>query len=95
MPKRKQKTKKQPQTPTLEPDSLYFLKLVMYLLLGSFWIRVVDNSGNGLDFSIPVGFIIGLVFASHDHFQIDRKIEYAILLITVAVSYYLPIGFLV
>ncbi|HEX9594782.1 MAG TPA: hypothetical protein VF996_01475 [Candidatus Saccharimonadales bacterium] len=72
-----------------EKDSVYFLKLVLFFLLGSFWLRIAvgDNDYVGL----PVGLAIGLVFASHDHFQIDRKIEYAVLLIATALSAYIPI----
>jgi ABC-type dipeptide/oligopeptide/nickel transport system permease component len=42
---------------------------------------------------IPVGLLIGLVFATHDHFKIDRKIEIVVLLIASVLSYLLPIGF--
>lgn len=73
-----------------ELDTVYLLKLVMYLVLASQWLRVVSVSGNVIP--IPIGFMIGLWFASHEHFQIDRKVEYAILIIVMFVSYWLPIG---
>jgi hypothetical protein len=79
------KTKKTPK----QIDSTYFLKLVLYLILGSLWLRI----DNGLHvIPIPVGLIIGLVFASHEHFQMDRKIEYAVLLMAMFVGLWLPIG---
>lgn len=73
----------------VEKDSVYFLKLVMYFLLGSFWLRIQVDSGAVV--GLPVGLVLGLVFASHDHFAIDRKIEYAVLLIATALSAYIPI----
>lgn len=72
-----------------EKDSVYFLKLLMYFLLGSFWLRITVASGAVV--GLPIGLVIGLIFASHDHFAIDRKIEYAVLLIATALSAYIPI----
>lgn len=71
-------------------DSGYFLKLVLYLILGSMWIKVSD--GQAWQFPIPAGLIVGLIFASHDHFRIDRKIEYAVLLVATLVGFWAPIG---
>jgi hypothetical protein len=81
----KAKTKKKKQ----EIDSTYFLKLVLYLIVGSFWIRIFHNDTT---IPLPVGLIIGLVFAAHEHFRIDRKIEYAVLLVAMFVGLWLPIG---
>ena len=64
-----------PRKKRKEADSVYFLKILLYFLLGTIWIKV---NGQAL---IPVGLIIGILFASHDHFRIDRKIEYALLLL--------------
>ena len=83
------KTKKK-LVSTKEPDGVYFLKLVLYLIIGSQWLRI--TRGN-LQFPIPVGLIIGLLFTRAERFQIDRKIEYAILLIATFVGFWLPIGF--
>ncbi len=73
-----------------ESDSAYLLKLLLYLLLGSLWLKVTPASSTQIP--IPVGFIIGLIFATHEHFQIDRKIEYAVLLIAAAAGFLLPFG---
>jgi hypothetical protein len=81
--------KKKQQKQAVEPDSVYFLKLVLYFLLGCLWVQVGGEGG----FALPVGFVIGIVFASHDHFQIDRKIEIAVLLIATILSFIAPIGF--
>jgi hypothetical protein len=61
---------------TTEYDSVYFLKILVYLILGSVW---ATNSGGGR--ILPLGIIVGAVIAQHDKLQIDRKIEYAMLLI--------------
>ena len=72
-----------------QDDNIYFLKLVLYLILGSIWIRITSGS---ITIPIPVGLIAGLFFARTEKFAIDRKIEYAILLIATFVSFWLPIG---
>jgi hypothetical protein len=77
-----------------EKDSVYFFKIVLYIVLGSFWlkflhpIQIGDIQLNGF----PLGLIIGLLFASHDHFQVDRKIEYAILIVITVITYFVPAG---
>lgn len=73
-----------------ESDGAYFLKIVLYMIVGSAWIRVTLDSG--AVYPIPFGAVIALIFASHDHFQIDRKIEYAIILVSMFISFWLPIG---
>lgn len=73
-----------------EPDSVYVLKILLFFLLGSMW--VAFDQETGLVKAVPFGFIIGLLFAHHDHFQVDRKIEYAILLASAVLSYVAPIG---
>lgn len=79
--------------PKTETDSAYFLKLVVFLILGSQWIYV--QNGESWQLPIPVGLIIGLVFATHEHFQIDRKIEYVVLLFATFISFWLPIGLVI
>jgi hypothetical protein len=74
-----------------ESDSVYILKLILYIFLGALWLRVkVSGSDRGVP--IPIGFLVGLLFASHDHFQIDRKIEYALLISAMLISFFLPFG---
>ena len=71
-------------------DSTFFLKIVLYLLIGSLWLEI-----NVVGWALPIGLAIGLIFASHDHFQIDRKLEYVVLLIATVVSFAAPIGVIV
>ena len=86
----KTKQKRSPRK-SQELDSVYLLKLVMYLIVGAQWIRFTNSAGT-TQLPIPVGLIIGLLFASHDHFRIDRKIEFAILLIAMFVGFWSQIG---
>jgi ABC-type dipeptide/oligopeptide/nickel transport system permease component len=81
---------KQNKSQNKESDSQYVLKLIMYLIVGSFWLKV--TTAGGLQIPLPIGFILGLFFASHERFRIDRKIEYAVLLVAMLVGFWLPIG---
>ena len=79
----------------LETDRMYFLKLVLVFLLGTFWLKFhAPIEWNGVTFAgFPLGFVLGLFLVSkYEHFQSDRKIWYAILLIVTIVSYFLPAG---
>lgn len=71
-------------------DGVYLLKLALYVILGSMWVKLSD--GAGLSLPIPAGFVIGLLFSSHEHFRIDRKIEYAVLMVAMLVGYFAPYG---
>ncbi len=86
----KTKTKQQ----GTEPDSTYFLKLVLYVVLGSFWLKFSQPIpiGDFLVHGFPLGLVIGLMFAAHDHFQVDRKIEYALLVLMTIITFFLPAG---
>ena len=95
MPKTKSSSKAkaaraaQPAT-TQEVDGVFFLKLVLYMILGSMWIKISHH--DTLSLPIPFGLFVGLFFTSHEHFQIDRKIEYAVLLVAMLVGYFAPFG---
>jgi hypothetical protein len=73
-----------------EFDTVYILKIVLYLIIGSQWLRLTLASGT--EIPIPLGALVGLVFASHEHFKIDRKIEYAVLLVSMFIGFWLPLG---
>ena len=62
--------------PAKESDNSYFLKILIYAMLGLVWIKI-----NGYPV-IPLGLLFGLLISSHDHFAIDRKVEYGILILT-------------
>lgn len=80
-----------------ETDSTFFLKLVVFILLGTFWIKFKDPvSWMGLSLTaIPVGTFIGLILVSKfEKYQADRKIWYAILLVVTIICYFEPAGVL-
>lgn len=96
MPQQKKKTyrKKSKQT---ETDSAFFLKLVVYVVLGSFWLKFATplSIGSLVFNGLPVGLLLGVLLASHDQFQVDRKIEYAVLIVVTILSYFAPSGILI
>ena len=73
-----------------ELDSVYLFKLVLYLIIGAQWLRV--GHGNN-QVPVPIGLVVGVLFAMHEHFRIDRKIEYAVLLIATLVGFWSQAGF--
>lgn len=89
MAKKSLKSKAKKQNEPVEKDSVYFLKLVLFFILGSLWVQFGDSNG----LAIPVGLIFGVLLANHDHFAVDKKIEYAVLLVATILSYAVPVGF--
>jgi hypothetical protein len=77
-----------------ELDGMYLLKLTMYVVIGTLWLRFTNPSGT-VQIPIPIGLILGLIFAAHDYFRVDRKIEYAVLLIAMLVGFWAQAGLLV
>lgn len=88
MAKHKQKPKKQENQ---ELDGVYILKLAFYVILGSLWLKINKN-GASFSVPIPVGLIIGLLFSTHEHFRVDRKIEYAVLVVAALFGFVAPYG---
>jgi len=85
------KTKKEQQT---ELDGVFVFKLVLYVLLGSLWLKV-HSDGMSTGVPIPIGLVVGLIFTSHEHFRIDRKIEYATLVLAALIGLIAPYGLFV
>ncbi len=90
MAKAKTKKSRKNNIQANQSDSTYFLKIVMYMIFASMWLRIQTNSG--LEIPLPIGGLIAVIYALHDHFQIDRKIELAITLVAMFISFWLPIG---
>jgi hypothetical protein len=63
-----------------EADSTYFLKVLIYFVLGTIWVKY-----NGY-LVFPAGAVLGAIIAQKDHFAIDRKIEYVVLLVAAVVG---------
>lgn len=81
-----------------ERDSTYFLKLVVCIILGACWIKFMAPlqigpfALNGL----PIGLLVGLIVVSQfEKFQFNRKIWYAILVLAMITSYFLPAGIVI
>ena len=87
----KNKSGRKNKAVTHELDSTYLLKLVLYLIIGAQWIRF-ENAAGTTQIPIPIGLFVGFTFALHDHFQIDRKIEYAMLLAAMFVGFWSQVG---
>lgn len=85
------------QTINTESDGEYFLKLVLYVVLGSLWIKFHAPLSIGplVLSGLPFGLFLGMIFASRDHFQVDRKIAYAILIVMAVITYFLPAGIVI
>ena len=81
-----------------ESDSTYFLKLVLYLVLGTLWLKFQHPLSLGpLQFNgIPVGMLFGLLIVSRfEKYQTDRKIWYLVLVLVTIISYFLPAGIVI
>lgn len=81
-----------------ESDGEYLLKLIVCVLLGSFWIKFSEPiSWLGMRlFAIPVGLMLGLLIVSQfEKFQSDRKIWYAVIIIVGVISYFVPAGIVI
>lgn len=81
-----------------ESDGEYLLKLIVCVLLGSFWIKFSEPvSWLGMSFfAIPVGLVLGIILVSQfEKFQSDRKIWYAVLIIVGVISYFVPAGIVI
>ena len=83
------KSKAQARTVPQTTDNIYILKLVLYLIIGSQWLRITKGT---VTVPIPIGLAIGVLFARMDRFAIDRKIEYAVLLVSMFIGFWLPLG---
>lgn len=63
-----------------ESDDSYFLKLLVFFVLGTVWFKF-----NGY-IVFPAGLILGVILIHRDHLVIDRKVEYAMLLVAAIIG---------
>lgn len=81
-----------------ETDSEFFLKLILCVLLGTFWLKFGQPymlSSMRIT-AIPVGLLLGLIIVNRfEHFQSDRKIWYSILVVIGIISYFVPAGIVI
>jgi len=80
-----------------ETDSTYFLKLVIVVLLGMFWLRFGGDqtvTWFGVHITgIPIGTLAGLLLIHQfEKHQSDRKIWYVVLILVSIICYFYPTG---
>lgn len=63
-----------------ESDDWYFLKILCYFVLSTIWLKY-----NGY-VVFPLGAVVSAVIINKDHFSVDRKIEYAVILIAAVIG---------
>lgn len=81
-----------------EPDSTYFLKLVIVVILGTLWIKLTHPvSWMGIPFGgIPLGLLVGLAgIKLFEKNPFDRKIWFAVLIVIAIISYFVPAGIVI
>lgn len=81
-----------------ESDGTYFLKLVVFALLGTLWLKFRDPmTWVGVPLTaLPLGFIVGLLLVvKFEKHQSDRKIWYATLLVVTIICYFVPAGIVI
>lgn len=81
-----------------ESDGTYFLKLVVFALLGTLWLKFGQSvSWLGIPLhGIPLGMFVGLVLIwKFEPHQSDRKIWYATLLLVTLICYFVPAGIVI
>lgn len=81
-----------------ETDGMYFLKLVVFLLLATLWLKFespVEWLGVPIN-ALPLGIVLGLVLVHLvEKYQFNRKIWYAVLLTVGIISYFVPAGIII
>ncbi len=81
-----------------ETDGQYLLKLVIVVILGSFWIKFggTGTPGGFWLLGLPIGAMVGLLLIHKlEKSQYNRKIWYAILIVVTIVSSILPSGIMI
>lgn len=73
--------------------SYVFLKIALFFVLGIIWLRFGMKIGP-IEV-LPIGLVVGLVFAIFERFRIGRRIEILVLIIAALVSYFTPIGIII
>lgn len=81
-----------------ETDSTYFLKLVIFVLLGTLWLKFSEPiTWFSIPLNaIPIGLLVGLLLVhKFEKYQSDRKIWYAILVVVGIICYFVPAGIVI
>lgn len=70
-------------------DGVFALKLALFVVLGSIWAKVTIGDSQ---LPIPIGLIVGMALTAHERLKIDRKIDYAVLLVAALIGFWAPFG---
>jgi hypothetical protein len=63
-------------------DAFFLIKAALYLLLGTVWIAFGGHRW------VPIGVIVGFAFSQIEILRLDRKIEYALLVVGALLGLY-------
>lgn len=91
-------TARSPRQLIAETDGTYFLKLVVFVLLGTLWLKFDEPLiwGSFVVTALPLGLFIGLpLIRQFEKMQSDRKIWYAVLLVVTIICYFAPAGIVI
>ena len=81
-----------------ESDGVYFLKLVIYFVLATFWLKFNEPFEVGAFHltALPVGLLVGIIAVRYlEKHQTDRKIWYAVLIVIGLISYFEAAGIVI
>lgn len=81
-----------------EGDGVYFLKLVVVVILGTLWLKFTTPlNWNGLPLAaFPLGALIAITaIKMFERDQYNRKIWFAVLLVVMIISYFVPAGIVI
>lgn len=87
-----------PRQLAVETDGTYFLKLVVFVLLGTLWLKFEEPLlwGSFALTALPLGLFVGLpLIRQFEKLQSDRKIWYAVLLVVTIICYFAPAGIVI
>lgn len=81
----------------MEPDGVFFLKLMICVLLGALWLRLrepIEFAGIAVA-GVPVGLILALLLVARiERYQFNRKIWYSVLVLVGMLTAFMPVGIL-
>ncbi|MDR0591457.1 MAG: hypothetical protein LBG75_02815 [Candidatus Nomurabacteria bacterium] len=81
-----------------EADGVFILKLVVVVLLGSFWVKMnLPFLFNGVPVAgVPVGLLVGLILIHLiEKRPYNRRTFYAVIVMVGIISYFLPSGIVI
>lgn len=81
-----------------ERESAFFLKLVVFLVLSAFWLRMENPIALGsMEIkAVPVGLVIALLLVLKiEKYQFNRKIWYTALILMAVLTSFTPVGIII